>query len=274
MDEIIYVDLVSNASMGVHPENTVASFTNILANPLEFNQPYEVALSEAIYPLEYTQEIPISFRLVLYATKERTIGPRLTFQYKSTDKFTDILSSFTSFIQTELANWIRIVNPVTVTHEPKFEYDESKKRVVITAGELFDGKLVRFLFPDNSFEESLGFEMSDLNKFYETAMGGNKFLAKYEQFLTYRSNLVFINTDIIHGHRVGDSMAMNLRTIPLSKGQYEHVQYMSFSNEYYFPVRLSRIDRISMRITDENGENIRFRGGRVFITLKFRPKSI
>ena len=100
MDEIIYVDLVSNGSMGVHPENTVASFTNILANPLEFNQPYEVSLSEAIYPLEYPQEIPISFHLVLYVPKERVIGPRVTFKYKSTDKFTDILSSFTSFSQT------------------------------------------------------------------------------------------------------------------------------------------------------------------------------
>jgi len=156
----------------------------------------------------------------------------------------------------------------------RFEYDESQKKVVITAGELFDEKSMRFLFPEISFEELLGFDMSDLNEFYETAMGGNKISAKYQQFLTYRSNLVFINTDIIHGHRGGDSMAMNLRIIPLSKGQYEHVQYISFSNECYFPIQLSRIDRISIKITDENGENIRFRGGRVFITLKLTPKSI
>ena len=161
MDEIIYVDLVSNVSMGVHPENTVASFTNILANPSEFNQPYGVALSEAIYTVGYPQEILMSFRLVLYAPKERIIGARLTFQYKSTDKFTDILSSFTSFIQTELANWTRVINPVTVTHEPKFEYDESEKRVVITACELFDGNRCVLYSLTIASKNHLDLDMSD-----------------------------------------------------------------------------------------------------------------
>jgi len=50
---------------------------------------------------------------------------------------------------------------------------------------------------------------SRVMSFYETAMGGNKIPAKHQQFLTYQSNLVFINTDTIHGHRVGDGMAMN-----------------------------------------------------------------
>jgi len=127
-------------------------------------------------------------------------------------------------------------------------------------------------FEDESFLGPLGFVRESYNSFFNTANAADRLYATYASDISGRSNLLFINTDIIEGHRVGNTMSMNLRTIPLSKGAYESVQYMSFTNEYFFPVRLSRIDSISISITDENGERIRFRSGRVFITLKFRPR--
>ena len=108
--------------------------------------------------------------------------------------------------------------------------------------------------------------------FFNNASSGENIQAKYTPYLYAQSNLLFVNTDIIEGHRVGNSMSMNLRTIPLSRGPFGSVQYKSFTNEFFFPVRFSRIERISIKITGENGKDIRFRGGRVFITLKFRPR--
>ena len=340
MAKVFYVDLVSNASMDIHPENTLSTFTNRLATPIVLDQAYEVSLNEIIYPLDFSQTVEIKYRLVVVITspklKKYYVGTEYTFKYDGSDKIQDIMASFTKEIEEkfpsidfreaekerkpEKLEYVKIteekivvaevdaekkklddetikkeiekkkaelkkkreeerkkkeeedIKKITVTKKPGFFYDQNTQKIYVTAGRLSDNKELMVYFKDESFLGPLGFVRETYNKFFNTAAEDAKHYATYTPDLSGRSNLLFINTDIIEGHRVGDAMSMNLRTIPLSKGAFESVQYMSFTNEYFFPVRLSRIDSISISITDENGERIQFRSGRVFITLKFRPR--
>lgn len=279
MDKTFYVDLVSNASMGVYPNNTLSSFTNMMNSPIELNEPYEVALNEIIYPLDFDQSIEIKYNYVSIQKmpKLRKVfeGPDLTFEYQGPLKIKDILPAFNRTNEANISK-INFVdgkrNKLTIVHRPRVEYDEKDDRDTSEVGQLSDGKTLMIYFQDDDFVVPLGFEYNAYNKFLDKANRADKFKAKNPPQFSCRSNLLFVDSDIIEGHRVGDSMSMNLRTVPLSKGLFENVQYMSFTNEYFFPVRLNRIERISIKITDENGANIKFKTGRVFITLKFRPR--
>lgn len=286
MDKVFYVDHVSNASMDVHPENTLSAFTNIMSLPIELEEPYEVSLNEIIYPLDFSQMVEVKYSLIS-VTKPPKVqkvfeGGGAIFKYDGSSKLKEIIDSFAKHVGDFLSGSKFFtpvagktggqVVPASVKIKPAVGYDQDKERVYFVNGELSDGKKISIYFGDDSFLAPLGFDKKTFNNFFTHAKGGDILYAEYPPYLTSRSNLLFINTDIIEGHRVGDTMGRSLRTIPLSRGIYESVQYMSFPNEYFFPLRFSRIDRISIRITDENGENIRFRGGRVFITLKFRPR--
>ena len=45
-----YLELVSNASSQVYPQNTMASFTNLFPDKIELDGSWEVALGELSYP--------------------------------------------------------------------------------------------------------------------------------------------------------------------------------------------------------------------------------
>jgi len=278
MSEVFYVDLVSNASMDVYPSNTLSSFTNTMATPIEFDEQYEVALNEIIYPLDFSRTIEVDYNIYSIKKTPKLIkqveGSDFKFEYEASWKIKHIISAFTKELEENIMKIdFRDGNKkLTVVKKPKLEYDDKEERVTSTVGQLSDNKTLMVYFQNESFLGPLGFEKTLYDAFFNKASSGEKIQAKYTPYLYAQSNLLFINTDIIEGHRVGNSMSMNLRTIPLSRGPFESVQYMSFTNEFFFPVRFSRIERISIKITDENGKDIRFRGGRVFITLKFRPR--
>ena len=278
MDKTFYVDLVSNASMDVYPRNTLAAFTNVMSSPIELDEPYEVALNEIIYPLDFSQSINIEYQYVCVQLKPKLkmdfVGPRLEFKYSGNMKINDIITAFARVNDDNISqiNFMADKEKVDLILKPRLGYDEESDRVTAQAGLLSDNRTVILYFRDDEFLDPLGFDRELFSRFFYREDSIPIHMAGRPPDFTYRSSLLFVNTDIIEGHRVGDSMSMNLRTLPLSKGAFENVQYMSFTNEYFFPVRFSRIDSISIKLTDENGEKIKFRSGRVFITLKFKPK--
>ena len=51
--ESFTIDLVSNASAQLFPDNTLSSFTNFFPEQLNLDGQYEVAISEITYPSMY-----------------------------------------------------------------------------------------------------------------------------------------------------------------------------------------------------------------------------
>ena len=78
--------------------------------------------------------------------------------------------------------------------------------------------------------------------------------ADYEPKNPSQTNLLFVYSDIVREHHVGDSMSNCLRAIPLRSGVDEKISTHIFSIPYYFPVRFGDIKNISILLTDETGE--------------------
>ena len=53
IDELFYVELVSNASFDCYPNNTLSSFTNLLPEQINLEVEWEVPITELSYPSLY-----------------------------------------------------------------------------------------------------------------------------------------------------------------------------------------------------------------------------
>ena len=87
---------------------------------------------------------------------------------------------------------------------------------------------------------------------------------------TLKTTLLFIYSDIIRHHPVGDTTSPLLRVAPLSKGSFESVGHITFTNQYYYKLRSNHIETINIFLCDELGKQINLKNGRVFISLDFR----
>lgn len=80
------------------------------------------------------------------------------------------------------------------------------------------------------------------------------------------SSLIFFYTDIAEEHHVGDSMANSLRGIPAQDVKNHRV----FNPIIYHPVRVKRINKITVFIADEIGGSPNFSDGKLHATLHLR----
>lgn len=122
-----------------------------------------------------------------------------------------------------------------------------------------------------SFLWQLGFVPSKFNS--HTSHG--PLLGDYLPSLSKLTHLMFIYSDIIRGHRVGDKISECLRVVPLTKTTSDDVGYVTFPTEQFYPAKSGRVDSIAIKIADELGEPIPFRtSGKTYVTLKFRKMPI
>ena len=139
---------------------------------------------------------------------------------------------------------------------------------------IFTRNLYAPYFDNNLFINKLGLHENFLQKMFDSRNYPWKttgLLLKQENHIL----LMFIYTDIIRDHHVGGTLAPVLRTVPLTKGVYEGIGYSSFENLVYYPIRKNFIESISILLTQDTGEQIRFApAGRVFLSLKFQRKVV
>ena len=70
----MYVVVPSNSSMDYYPDNTLASFRVKLGKPLILDGPYEVALTEIIYPHRRLTVQPSDAWIDVVTTVEKKVG--------------------------------------------------------------------------------------------------------------------------------------------------------------------------------------------------------
>ena len=61
-----------------------------------------------------------------------------------------------------------------------------------------------------------------------------------------------------------------LRVLPLGQKHNEPISHVSISDTYYYPLKLNRIESISILLCDENGREIKFKHGRIHLVMHFR----
>lgn len=137
----------------------------------------------------------------------------------------------------------------------------------------FNGKAI---FYPQIFElnlvRTLGFDSNTyFNQLRNSEKNQYKYVhAKAKPEIGIKSHLLFIYTDIIKEHFVGDRSTRLLRVVPLSKGNFERLGHVSFTQPIYYPVRSCKIETINILMCDENGSQVKFKSGRTFISLHFR----
>ena len=84
---------------------------------------------------------------------------------------------------------------------------------------------------------------------------------------------IFIYTDIVVSHHVGDTLAPLLRVIPCIDEKDDQI-VKHYDAPLYFPLRKNFIETIEIELKSSSGDNIIFSGGKTFVVLSFRRKKL
>ena len=255
-----YIDLVSNASLSEYPDNTLSRFVNKLSKAIEFEDEWEVAINEIFYPITFLpNDHEIEFSLITVIDDIHTdAGKVLKFVYNAAEHISEILSRINQQIEdltrTKTDDVETIIPPQIVMLGTDFVHIQTgvvkyKKDV---QKEPFKFLYLKFL--DKNFHHVLGVSFESYRQFIEASL--EKFKTDNQRIFRtapydlpntqISSNLMFIYTDIIRPHLVGDVVSPLLRVAPLSRGQYSSIGHVVFSRPYYFKVSKNRIETISI----------------------------
>jgi len=84
---------------------------------------------------------------------------------------------------------------------------------------------------------------------------------------------IFVYTNIIESHHVGDTVAPVLRVIPVLTENTEQIVKV-YPSPLYFPVKKSFFDTIKIELRTSSGKEITFSGGKTVLVLSFRKRNL
>lgn len=84
---------------------------------------------------------------------------------------------------------------------------------------------------------------------------------------------IYIYTDIIVSHYVGDTVSPLLRVIPCANEKEDQI-VKHYDAPLYFPLRKNYIETIEIEIKSSSGDNIIFTHGKTLVVLSFRRKKL
>ena len=258
------IELVSNASSQLFPNNTLSSFTSFLPEQVNLDGQWEVAISEIFYPSMYQNVTEGKF--IFYdeelskTTEAYYLEPGL---YSS---ITDIVEAMNTLIQernNHRDTCITIkVSRVTQKVKVYLANEESSLAIFSTdLGHMFGG---------------------DVRSDSGILMRGKE---PHEQTFAYdivRIHSLMIYTDIVEYNIVGDTKAPLLRCFPfisklksgdiITTGQY--MNYQTFSNLQFKRLLKNSFHSIHIDLRDTSGEKIPFVSvGITRLVLMFRKVS-
>lgn len=131
---------------------------------------------------------------------------------------------------------------------------------------------VLLIVPQNC-EIKLGRGLADMLGFVEDFFSSGHYISKYPLELHAGITEIFVYTDLIESHRVGDSYAPLLRIIPCMDEKNQQI-VKNYETPLYFPLRKNFIDTIEIELKTTTGKNVTFSGGKTYVILSFRRKKL
>ena len=258
------IELVSNASGELFPDNTLSSFTNFLPEQVNLEGQWEVAISEISYPSMYLNITEGYFKFFdrkpSKSTSTYSVEPGL---YTS---ITDIVGAMSTLIQ-ERSNHNESCITLKVSRR-------SQKVVIIlandTSGFAFCSTDLGHIFGNNAGNQ------------FGVLMKGK---VPHEPQFAYdivRIRSLMIYSNLVEYSLVGDTKAPLLRCFPfisklkggdiITTGQY--MNYQTFSNLQFRPLLKHSFHSIHIDLRDTSGEKIPFVSvGITRLVLMFRKAS-
>ena len=269
------IELVSNASLDVHPENTLSRFTNILPEQINLGEgeEWEVALMEIGYPAWYnniTEGLirwkPIPTLIGSDAVIEIRLKPGL---YKSLQNVYDDISREFHAACTD-AQYKAIME----IGWPRLSYDYFTGKTLFSFGKFYKNEDVEYKgwlhLGSRDIANILGFEdVTIINSDVECST----LPADIQRF-----HSIMVYSDLIDYGIIGDTRAPILRCFPMisrvREGELSLTQFMNyqtFEKLQFRKVSKSSFHSIRIELRDATGEPIPFAGiGLTRLTLLFR----
>ena len=258
------IELVSNASGELFPNNTLSSFTNFLPEQVNLEGQWEVAISKISYPSMYQKKTEGKFKFfgqkLSKSTSTYNLEPGL---YTS---ITDIVEAMNTLIQ-ERNNHHETCIAVKVSRK-------TQKVVILLAN---DTSGLAFCSTDlgHIFGNNVG------NEFGVLMIGKGPHKPEFAYDIV-RIHSLIIYSDLVEYSIVGDTKAPLLRCFPfisklkggdiITTGQY--MNYQTFSNLQFRPLLKNSFHSIHIDLRDTSGEKIPFVSvGITHLVLMFRKAS-
>ena len=273
------IDLLSNASMDVFNENTMAAFRNQLSQPIHLQGEWQVALTSLSFPSNINNVN--SGEIVVYKNS-------MTDPNESSNRSGQLRK-----IRTGIYNsWEDPVSEIVrIARLKQFDrkFDKITQKLVLTFGE--NGGLS---FQDNEIPSILGFKRTPDPAYigfvhigYKTRLENgapnspNRHFGIFPVDITCGSQLVFVYIDIIEYQHVGDSRVPILKIIESERrlrnsslNTVAPVHHKTFTNLDYKRLLSNNIQSIKVELRSEIGKLIPFTGiGKVVVSLKFQRTS-
>jgi hypothetical protein len=227
--------------MKIYPNNTVAMYTTQLANSVELNGEWEVALTEFMYTNNWCN---------LKGEWYRIIAGEWSKQFPFPD----------DYYPSTIAVFQKLKELVNVHYDALTMEIDDNRRIQLK----------------HSRNLLLGFETSPrLTKIlglkgYKIKTKGYTFTG-VEMESTFASQIanLYVYCDILEHVPVGDTMAPLLRCVNV-KGKYADRICDTFTSPMYLPVQKKVFDSVEINIMTDTGEPVPFTDERSSVTLHFR----
>ena len=262
--ESFTIELVSNASGELFPDNTLSSFTNFLPEQLNLEGQWEVAISEITYPSMYQNITEGKFKF-----------------------FDENLSKSTSTYNLEPGLYTSITDIVEAMNRLIQKRNNHNETCITVKVSRKTQKVVILLANDSS---GLAFCSTDLGHIFGNNVGNQsgvlmKGKGPHEPQFAYdivRIHSLMTYSDLVEYSIVGDTKAPLLRCFPfisklkggdiITSGQY--MNYQTFSNLQFRPLLENSFHSIHIDLRDTFGEKIPFVSvGITRLVLMFRKVS-
>lgn len=272
-----YVTLPSNSSTDLF-DNTISDFTTQLKIPIRLSGPYEVALVEITY--DHCWDVDLG-KITYYHSFEN-VKFNAPIILKDGESFKSFLDRINSNIGPAIMEYDMNLFLNNKNNNPDLKSNTEAKEAYqkyLIKNELPPPILVylnnklhvntiksdHFFVFEGIFGQLLGIENEFINKNSKDIPIDNF----GENFHYIRS--LYVYTDIVKYQYVGDTLAPLLRNVVVPPNNSLSTQTVIFDSPHYLPVNKSVIETINIKITDEQGNNIKFRRGKSIIKLHFRP---
>ena len=258
------MELVSNASAQLFPDNTLSSFTNFLPEQLNLDGQLEVAISEKSYPTMYQNVTEGKFMFF-----DKKLSKSSEFYYPELGLYpsiTDIVEAMNILIQKRHNHSENCIKDKVSRKTQKVEIYSANE----ASGLAFFSTDLGHIFGSN-----VGVEFGVMLR----GKGPQKPEFAYD---IVRIHSLMIYTDLIEYKIVGDTKAPLLCCLPfisklksgdiITTGQY--MNYQTFSNLQFRPLLKISFHSIHIDLRDTSGEKIPFVSvGITHLVLMFRKAS-
>ena len=250
------IELVSNASSSIYPDNTLAAFSNFLSESIELSGQWEVALAEISYPCLYNNINEGKFTFVykrvvpgnkLWDHEQLTLPPGM---YRSVDEIIGTIN--------EVSLKVRPKNKMTMTAD------------LMDFSGLLELNIERhqaFVVHSEDLSSVLGIPKDLPLPFGDPTTYVGKFPVDFT-----RIHSVMVYTDIVEHNIVGDTKAPLLRSFPFShKSSSSSMSCTTFDQLQFRQLSRHNFHSIRIELRMPTGELVPFKAfGSTRVVLIFR----